>query len=115
MRKVQKTLLDIGTIVATPTKKFQFDSELVSEIERLIDWMTLLLPPLRNFLLFGSPTGEEMPVHLCRVITRRAERGIVALKMDTVLIQYINRLSDFFYTLARYILLVMGHSEEKNK
>lgn len=115
LRRIQRTLLDIGTIIATPSKPAVFDPELTKELERSIDFMTESLPPLKNFLLFGSPTGEEIPVHLCRVITRRVERGIVGLGSIPNLIEYINRLSDFFYTLARYVLLATGNSEEKNK
>jgi cob(I)alamin adenosyltransferase len=67
--------------------------------------MTKKLPVLSNFIL---PGGGEMGahLHLARTVSRRAERSIINLhkkeKVDIRVIQYVNRLSDLFFTLARY-------------
>jgi cob(I)alamin adenosyltransferase len=82
------------------------------ELEKEIDHMTKRLPALSNFILPGGGiVGSHL--HLARTISRRAERSIIKLhrkslpagrqgKVDTRVIQYINRLSDLFFTLARY-------------
>jgi len=62
------------------------------------------LPPLNNFILpGGSVTAANL--QFCRSLTRRAERALVALnKIEPVkpqILKYINRLSDFFFMLAR--------------
>lgn len=73
--------------------------------ESQIDHMTSLMPQLTSFIL---PGGGEVGahLHLARTVSRRAERLIIKLhrreKVDLRVIQYVNRLSDLFFTLARY-------------
>ena len=68
--------------------------------------MTAELEPLRKFII---PGGQQQVAyaHICRTIARRAERSIVKLsdseKIDQHIIIYINRLSDYFFTLSRFI------------
>ena len=75
-------------------------------LEKAIDYMQSMLEPLRNFIL---PSGnEEISLcHVCRTITRRAERRIVGLsnqaEIDIILLNYINRLSDYFFVLSRMV------------
>jgi cob(I)alamin adenosyltransferase len=77
----------------------------IKQFEKEIDFMTKKLPVLYNFIL---PGGGEMGahLHLARTVSRRAERSIINLhkkeKVDIRVIQYVNRLSDLFFTLARY-------------
>lgn len=73
-------------------------------LEDRIDAMDRELPPLRNFLI---PGGHQVvaQAHIARTVCRRAERRAVALyekeAFDPVLLQYLNRLSDFLFVLAR--------------
>ena len=76
----------------------------VKRLENEIDELNKNLQPLNSFVL---PGGSELSanLHLARTITRRAERVMCALasaeKINPVAIQYINRLSDFLFVLAR--------------
>jgi cob(I)alamin adenosyltransferase len=72
------------------------------------------LPELRAFILPGGCI-EASFCHICRTISRRAERRIVEVSkfytIDNHVIIYTNRLSDYFFTLARYISLKIGAKE----
>ena len=107
---IQKILFTIGSSLALNDKKdgsiynipeiTQYD---INTLEYEIDEMTNQLKPLKNFIL---PGGNELisRIHISRTICRRAERSIVASKeSDIFIITYINRLSDYLFTLARYI------------
>ncbi|XP_047740559.1 corrinoid adenosyltransferase isoform X2 [Hyalella azteca] len=77
----------------------------IQELEAWIDEYSETLPPLRNFILPGG--GEAgAGLHVTRAVCRRAERSLVALKpayaLDPNINKYINRLSDFLFTIARY-------------
>ena len=100
---IQFWLFDMGTIIANPNKKYNFDVnlEFTKILENEIDSMTEELPKLNNFIL---PTGN---IHLSRAIARRCERKLVAVKethdyIDDNCLIFLNRLSDFLFTLARY-------------
>jgi cob(I)alamin adenosyltransferase len=74
-------------------------------LEKDIDAMEAVLPPLRNFILPGGHTSVSH-CHLCRTVCRRAERLIVALQLaeepvDETVLKYMNRLSDWFFVLGR--------------
>ena len=78
----------------------------VVNLELSIDEMDLLLPPLVNFIYpLGSQTIAA--IHIARTICRRAERKLVAagleFKFHPSSLQYLNRLSDWLFTLARYV------------
>ena len=74
------------------------------------------LPELRNFVL---PGGEESVsrAHLARTVCRRAERRVAALSMEDeraeAALVYLNRLSDYFFALSRYMSEQLGHEETK--
>lgn len=80
-------------------------SKKITEMEKDIDYMTSQMPKLNNFILPGGGVAGAH-LHLARTVTRRAERLIVKLNkkqnVNPLVIQYINRLSDLFFTLARY-------------
>jgi cob(I)alamin adenosyltransferase len=114
LQTIQTRLMDIGTSIATPDgrnyEKTRFGAH-EAELERAIDTMTAQLPPLTNFIL---PGGSEVAslVHICRSTCRRAERCILALtNPDATVVVYMNRLSDYFFTLARYLNLLLGVSD----
>lgn len=79
--------------------------EKLKTYESEIDHMTERMPQLTSFILpGGGVVGAQL--HLARTVSRRAERLIIKLhkkeKVDVRVIQYVNRLSDLFFTLARY-------------
>ena len=117
LKDIQIWLFDLGTIIANPNKKYIFDKnlEFTKILEREIDNMTTELPKLVNFIL---PSGN---IHLSRAIARRCERRLVKLitnynstiaqHIDDNCIKFINRLSDYLFTLARYDCYKKGLKE----
>lgn len=113
IKDIQIWLFDLGTIIANPNKKYTFDCnlEFTKILEKEIDNMTSKLPKLVNFIL---PNGN---IHLSRAITRRCERKLVEVKTITTHIDdncliFMNRLSDYLFTLARYDLYMKGFDED---
>lgn len=95
-------LADPGEKIASHVSKAVLRDGDVERLEQLIDTLDAELPPLRHFILAGgSPGGAAL--HVARAVCRRAERGMVALDppIDSVLLKYINRLSDLLFVLAR--------------
>jgi len=78
----------------------------VACLEQEIDRMNENLPDLTNFIMPGGDP-QSGACHLARTVCRRAERRIVALcdslEINSVIIRYINRLSDYFFVLARHL------------
>ncbi len=122
---IQNTLFNVGSELATPNDKkylengklrFQYsiDREKVKQLEQWIDQMEKDLKPLSQFIL---PEGSEeiSTAHISRTVCRRAERVIVALneyeEVRAELLQYINRLSDYFFVLARFIAYKEGKED----
>jgi cob(I)alamin adenosyltransferase len=108
LEKLQNLLFDVGAELATPTDS-KFDNRIVSEyhilyFEESIDRQTLALPPLTQFIL---PGGDKLAahLHLARVVTRRAERSVLAFhKEETVrqeILVFLNRISDWLFVAAR--------------
>lgn len=120
LAEVQRQLFCLGGMLATPPEKWEklwekFDiSAFVSAIEHEIDEMTQELPPFRGFIL---PQGNAAiaQAHVCRTVCRRAEREVVALYEEDARyeqpLHLLNRLSDFFFTLARFYHKKMNVSE----
>ena len=103
--EIQRDLFTIGAALANPSQKIDL-SKRIREFENLIDKMTKKLPPLFNFILpGGGKAGSSL--HLARTVSRRAERRIVSLsnkeKVAEDVLIYINRLSDLFLTMSRFI------------
>lgn len=103
---IQNWLFDLGAELATPSES-RFDNQMlgvaqVGFLENGIDGMTELLPPLRNFILpGGTPLGAHL--HLARTVCRRAERSVIALNLERhEPVIFLNRLSDWLFTAARY-------------
>lgn len=120
LQQLIKELFNLGSLLATGEnyrgKSVDWDDKAVERIEKHIDEMDEQLPPLRNFIL---PGGHELIsyCHICRTVCRRAERRMVALdlaeEVDPRHLKYLNRLSDYFFTLARFISSHLGIEEEK--
>jgi len=113
---------DIGSCVATPMstarpahlKRVGFNSRHTKELEQWIDDYTLKLPPLENFVLPGGGVVAAT-VHVARAVCRRAEREVTPLlaeeECEAEVGKYLNRLSDFLFTLARHIVVREGGEE----
>jgi len=120
LESIQNKLFVIGSNLATDQSATQIsEKSIISEsdiakIENEIDKMNAELPELRAFILPGG-SFEGSFCHICRTISRRAERRIVDLGslygVDNHIIVYVNRLSDYFFTLARYISLNISAKE----
>lgn len=123
LEEIQSRLLDVGSAVATPldtTKstfklnRTKFDSDAVKKVESWIDEMDEELPPLTSFIL---PSGGKAAafLHVARCVCRRAERRIVPLvrgeQVEETVVIYMNRLSDYLFTAARYAALKEGGQE----
>jgi cob(I)alamin adenosyltransferase len=118
LHRIQNDLFDLGADLATPLGDVGGDdftpSEMVLRVvpaqpERLeaeIDGLNAALPPLTSFILPGGSEGAAR-IHLARAITRRAERAATALAasepVNPAALAYLNRLSDYFFVLARAI------------
>lgn len=121
LAQAQRQLFHLGADLATPLDAksawvVRMDADTVVWLEARIDEMTAALPALTSFILpGGSPPAAQL--HIARTICRRAERLVVALlEHDAVgdhVLPYLNRLSDFLFTLARYDNMQAGVPEDK--
>ncbi len=116
---VQHRLFTVGAHLASdPDKKLPTPDLLpedISLLENDMDNMDISLPPLRNFILPGGHSTVSI-CHICRTVCRRAERLTVALAqsgepVDDVVIQYLNRLSDWFFVLSRKLAIDLKAEE----
>ena len=107
VKKIQNKLFCIGAYLATEnaTEITGLTEADVKELEERIDTLDEGLPPLRGFILPGGSRLSAL-CDVCRTVTRRAERRIVTLHrqspVDPIVLQYLNRLSDFFFVFARF-------------
>lgn len=125
LENIQYDLFEIGACVAANNASSRFifnDPKLVENFEKQIDQMTAELPELRNFILPGGGSTTASHVHLARAVCRRSERLMTKWfnqrseeekqnQQPTMMGIYLNRLSDYFFTLARYITYKEGHQE----
>jgi cob(I)alamin adenosyltransferase len=109
LRYIQNQLFVVGSKLATPAgssfKAPELEVGLLNKLENEIDKMDALLSPLTNFILPGGHLTISY-CHLARVVCRRVERNIVSLSeiesIDNQILAFINRFSDYLFTLARY-------------
>jgi cob(I)alamin adenosyltransferase len=108
---IQRDLFALGAMLADPSHriatrvtKATLGPEDVTRLESLIDRLESELSPLRHFILAGGAKAGAA-FHVARTVCRRAERRMVALDPtpDPLTIQYINRLSDLLFVLARAV------------
>ncbi|XP_069353007.1 corrinoid adenosyltransferase MMAB isoform X2 [Eulemur rufifrons] len=123
LQKIQCMLQDVGSALATPRssardahlKHAAFAAGPILELEQWIDRYTSQLPPLTAFIL---PSGgkSSSALHFCRAVCRRAERRVVPLvqmgETDANVAKFLNRLSDYLFTLARYAAMKEGNPEK---
>ena len=119
--QVQRQLFNLGADLATPLGAkadwvVRMDATTVSWVEQMIDALTAELPPLTNFILHGG-THASAQIHVARTVCRRAERIVVSLQEQEPLgeqvINYLNRLSDMLFTIARWENMKAGIPEDK--
>lgn len=110
LASVQDRLFTLGAyLAAAPGNKMvlpELQEEDIAWLEQEIDRLTALLPELKNFILpGGSVAGSH--AHVARCVCRRAERLVVLLadneNVEPLVIKYLNRLSDYLFTLARFM------------
>ena len=111
---IQRDLFAIGALLATPDRekmrqhleKARVDNERIEQLEHAIDDGDRELEPLRSFIVPGG-TPKAAALHVARTVCRRAERRVVGLadvhdeEIPSLVIIYLNRLSDLLFTLAR--------------
>ena len=109
---VQRDLFAIGALLATPDHekmreqltKARIDEQRIEELERAIDACSAELEPLTSFISPGG-TPKSAALHVARTVCRRAERRVVHLSSEiplpTMVVVYLNRLSDLLFMLAR--------------
>ena len=111
LQEVQDRLFTIGSSLACDPEKEpkmkipDLKEEDVMLLEKEIDRMDAMLPEMKHFILPGGHTTVSH-LHIARCVCRRAERCCVRLQEteteDSMIIKYLNRLSDFLFVLARY-------------
>lgn len=113
LARIQNDLFDLGADLCRPDMEKDADADYaplrmsaaqVTRLETEIDMMNQALEPLRSFILPGG-TALAAYLHLCRTVSRRAERLAVELAggetVNPAAVQYLNRLSDWFFVAAR--------------
>lgn len=107
---IQNDLFDVGADLCAPEKKeekerLRIHPHQISFLEEKIDYYNACLPPLQSFVLPGGSALAAL-LHQARTVVRRAERTVCFLKatesVTEYVIQYLNRLSDLLFVLARY-------------
>ena len=108
---IQRDLFAVGAQLADPADRLAsrvskafLQATDVTRLEALIDRLEQEVPPLTRFILAGGAESGAS-IHVARTVCRRAERRIVGLvpQPDPLLIQYMNRLSDLLFVLARVV------------
>ena len=117
--RLQDELFDIGSELATPPEFYQqgmyrVSGDEIDRLEKLMDKCQEELEPLKSFILpGGGRIGAYL--HQCRTVCRRAERDILRLSREEEIspdvIKYVNRLSDLFFVLSRWIAKQTGEQE----
>ncbi|MGE6177093.1 cob(I)yrinic acid a,c-diamide adenosyltransferase [Aeromonas salmonicida] len=116
---LQQELFDLGGELAFSSDGqheviWQVNNEWTLRLEQQIDAYSANLPLLRNFILpSGSRAASQ--AHVVRTLTRRCERLLLSLsraeQINPAILPYVNRLSDWFFTIARYLLACTGTPE----
>jgi len=112
LREIQDRLFTIGSSLACdPEKEPKFaipdlkESDL-THLELSIDTMDAELPPMKSFILPGGHPAVST-AHVARCVCRRAERCVVRLQeeapVEPLVLQYLNRLSDYLFELSRFV------------
>lgn len=106
---IQNKLFNVGASLSDAPGEWISDED-IRTLERWIDEMQAVLPAQKAFIL---PMGSESVCrcHVCRTVCRRAERKMIVANTNLTNLQFINRLSDFLFVLARYLCHLVGEGE----
>lgn len=116
---IQNQLFNIGSLLAEDKEKSNMklptiDEKVITAMENNIDHLDAMLPPLKNFVLPGGHLANSF-AHVARCVCRRAERNVVELsqyeEVNPLILQFLNRLSDWLFIFARFMSFV-NHSSE---
>lgn len=130
LRRIQRVLQNIGSEIATVDRTnrtvISIEQEEVIFLEECIDKMEQINSPLTSFILPGV-NQDDAQSHICRSVTRRVERSLWELQkskkmitgrkaiinmeeyvMNDNILKFVNRLSDYFFVLARYLCVMKG-------
>jgi cob(I)alamin adenosyltransferase len=121
LREIQDRLFTIGSSMACdPNKDISMKIPDLKEtdillLEKEMDTMNERLPEMKSFILPGGHVAVST-AHICRTVCRRAERLAVALDDNNppaqpLILQYLNRLSDYLFVLARWLAHLLGTEE----
>lgn len=117
--QIQNLLFTIGSNLADDSLDNKFNIPTIQEanitsLEQKMDELNESLPPLTSFVLPAAHLAVSQ-AHVCRCVCRRAERAVVRLtesvEVDEKLIKYLNRLSDYFFTLSRKLTVDFNATE----
>jgi cob(I)alamin adenosyltransferase len=119
LRQIQDRIFVMGSILALETGKTNIKlpellQDDVEDLERAIDALEQELPPMKHFVL---PGGHPLVshCHIARCVCRRSERLVVGLQeqepVPSLILHYLNRLSDYLFVLARYFTQVLHVTE----
>ncbi len=119
LKRLQNELFDLGSELATPPESFyegmfRVAAEDVKALEQLMDECQPDLEPLNSFVLPGGGKVSAF-LHQSRTVCRRAERLVLRLGREEDIgpwpLRYLNRLSDLFFVLARWVGTHAGEAE----
>lgn len=119
LKHLQNELFDLGSELATPRDAsyegmFRIGEEDVTALEQLMDECQRDLAPLNSFILPGGGRVSGF-LHQCRTVCRRAERIVLRLSREEDIgpwpLRYLNRLSDLFFVLSRWVARQAGEAE----
>ena len=117
LKTIQYHLYETGIEVSYNFTEIYITEDKLKLLEAYIDKLTERIALLESFIYYGG-VGAAAYCHLIRAVVRRTERVFVRLnesmgkKSYSLSYKYINRLSDFFFALARYINYISGEKEE---
>jgi cob(I)alamin adenosyltransferase len=114
---LQHHLFDVGSQLACEDEKIRaglpaVGATQIAELERSMDAFSAQLKPLKHFVLPGGARSSST-AHIARTVCRRAERLCVALEeaADPLAVQFLNRLSDYLFVLARHLNRLLAIEE----
>ncbi|MBP9674466.1 MAG: cob(I)yrinic acid a,c-diamide adenosyltransferase [Bacteriovoracaceae bacterium] len=122
LNQIQSALFDLGSNLACEKEqrlKYKLpivSKDLINDLEKFMDEMQVHLPTISHFILPGGGFISAQ-IHLCRTVTRRVERRLVHFSLEhqsdieNSWIILLNRLSDYFFVLARFISFSEGKEE----
>ncbi|MBP5999671.1 MAG: cob(I)yrinic acid a,c-diamide adenosyltransferase [Sediminibacterium sp.] len=113
LKEIQDRLFTVGSSLACDPEKESalripdLKEEDITGLELAMDQMNEVLAPMKSFIIPGGHQAIST-AHIARCVCRRAERWCVNMQeedlfVETLVVKYLNRLSDYLFTLARYI------------